>query len=164
MICIWNIRFLKKLAFKPNCIDFFFSDVHVFEVDRIIVNCRLGRSGGWQLKRAGGRMGVQPCLPDHAEATPLCQRDMPACFLCVKKNVTLWWWFSHISVGFSCQFLNLISLEMFFKLASIIMTQNFVLNYHDCFWGPGIINIYYILIVWDYFDTFLWYVTYFSFD
>jgi hypothetical protein len=23
-----------------------------------------------------------------------------------------------------------------------IMTQNFVLNYHDCFWGPGIINIY----------------------
>lgn len=51
-----NIRFLKKLAFKPDCIDFFFSDVHVFEMNRIVVNQQLGwpgeREGGWECSLA----------------------------------------------------------------------------------------------------------------
>lgn len=35
-------RFLKKLVFKPNCIDLFFENVHVFEMNKIVVNHKLG--------------------------------------------------------------------------------------------------------------------------
>lgn len=118
------------------------------------MNHRPGRPGGRQREsgREDGRVAWRAAFLT-AEATLLCQ---PAS--CCEKECTALRVISQSSVGFSCQYLNLISLEMFLKLASIIMTQNSVLNYHDCFWGPGIINIYYILIVWDYFDTFLWYV------
>lgn len=141
MICIWNTRSLKKLVFKPSCSDFFFSDIQMFETDRIVLTIdRLGRSSGWQPKRAGGRMGYSPGeLPSwplwgHSSLRKGHASLLPAC----ENNLMLWGWFSHSSMGFSCQFLNFISLEMFFNLASIIMTQNFVLNY-DNFWGPRII-------------------------
>lgn len=49
----------------------------------MVVSHGLGRPGGWQPKsgREDGSAALQSCLPDPAEATPLCQRDTPACFL-----------------------------------------------------------------------------------
>lgn len=141
---------MRKLnfLFKRSLNDLYFNQVTLFSflvVYRYLKqNCtdhRLGRSSRWQPKRAGGRMGCSPGeLPSWPRWGHSCARG--ACFLRVKNNVILWGWFSHSSVVVSCQFLNFISLEMFFKLASIIMTQNFVLNY-DYFWGSGIISIYF---------------------
>lgn len=58
----------------------------------------------------------------------LCARGTSQPASCCEKDCTALRVISQSSVGFSCQCLNLISLEMFLELASIIMTQNYVLT------------------------------------
>lgn len=147
MICNWNTGSWRNWHLNQIAL-ISISVVSTCFKGRHCINRRLKRPGGQQPQEqgVGGRTG-EGCkrswllcvglLPGPGEA----RGTMPTRFLRARE-LTLPGDWSQVTLGSHASFQTSPHGGVF-KLASVAMTQNFVLNYHDCFWGPGIINILY---------------------